>query len=59
MADISMCTGEGCASKEKCYRFTAPVNSEWQCMMEFYKYYDNKKKRCENFIDNKKKRVKN
>ena len=24
MADISKCTGEGCALKETCYRFTAP-----------------------------------
>lgn len=26
MADITMCTGEMCARKETCYRFTAPVN---------------------------------
>ena len=24
MADITMCSWEGCPMKEKCYRFTAP-----------------------------------
>lgn len=26
MADITMCTGENCPIKKKCYRFTAPVS---------------------------------
>jgi hypothetical protein len=26
MADITMCSGEGCSVKESCYRFKAPVN---------------------------------
>lgn len=26
MADITMCSGEGCSTKESCYRFKAPVN---------------------------------
>lgn len=25
MSDITICTGEDCPVKEKCYRFTAPV----------------------------------
>jgi hypothetical protein len=25
MTDITKCTGEGCALKETCYRFTAPT----------------------------------
>lgn len=29
MADITMCTGDGCPLKEKCCRFTAE-KSEWQ-----------------------------
>ena len=29
MADITMCSGDGCSTKESCYRFTAPVN-EWR-----------------------------
>ena len=24
MADITMCTAEGCDKKDKCYRYTAP-----------------------------------
>ena len=26
MADITMCSGDGCSTKESCYRFKAPVN---------------------------------
>jgi hypothetical protein len=26
MADITMCSGDGCNAKESCYRFKAPVN---------------------------------
>ncbi len=26
MADLTMCRGEDCPDKEKCYRFTAPIN---------------------------------
>jgi hypothetical protein len=26
MADITMCSGDGCSIKESCYRFTAPIN---------------------------------
>lgn len=30
MADISMCSGEGCPKKKMCYRYTAPKNEYWQ-----------------------------
>lgn len=26
MADITMCSGDGCSIKESCYRFTAQIN---------------------------------
>ena len=26
MADITMCSGDGCSAKESCYRVKAPVN---------------------------------
>lgn len=33
MPDISMCTGETCKSKLKCYRFMAIADSHWQSYM--------------------------
>jgi hypothetical protein len=30
MADITMCSGEGCHMKNKCYRFTAKPDEHWQ-----------------------------
>lgn len=30
MTDITMCSGEGCEIKEKCYRFTAPKDRHMQ-----------------------------
>lgn len=30
MADISMCFGDGCDRREKCYRYTAPINEYGQ-----------------------------
>jgi len=30
MADITMCSGDGCSTKESCYRFKAPVNELYQ-----------------------------
>jgi hypothetical protein len=30
MADITMCSGEGCPVKQKCKRFTAIANEHWQ-----------------------------
>jgi hypothetical protein len=32
MADITMCSGDGCSTKESCYRYTAPFN-EWRQSM--------------------------
>jgi hypothetical protein len=34
MADISKCSGEGCAKKLLCYRYTAP-SGFWQSWAEF------------------------
>lgn len=30
MADITMCFGDGCNKKEKCWRFLAPETPHWQ-----------------------------
>ena len=30
MADITMCNGKNCNAKNKCYRYTAPINKYWQ-----------------------------
>lgn len=30
MSDITMCTGEGCPLKNKCYRYTAHADPYWQ-----------------------------
>ena len=32
MADITMCSGEGCNRSLSCYRHTAPANEHWQSM---------------------------
>ena len=32
MADITMCTTDGCPMQERCYRKTADVNPQWQSM---------------------------
>ena len=51
MADISMCSGENCPSKDKCYRHTAP-QSDYQTWFtnppikdgeEFCEYFWNNK----------------
>ena len=30
MADITMCSGQGCDKKEQCYRYTAKADEFWQ-----------------------------
>jgi hypothetical protein len=48
MADISMCEGQGCPLKEKCYRFTAPKNEHWQAVFVFVPYNEELKE-CDMF----------
>lgn len=48
MPDISMCKGEGCPLKEKCYRHMAKPDSHWQCFMEAVPY-NKEKKSCDYF----------
>jgi hypothetical protein len=50
MADICMCSGEGCDKKEQCYRFTAPSSEYWQSMFVKPPIKDGE---CEYFWDNK------
>lgn len=33
MPDITKCPGEGCSVREKCYRFTATANQDYQSWM--------------------------
>ena len=47
-----MCNGKDCPIKEKCYRYTAPINEFRQSYMDFK--YNSKAKKCKDFWDNKK-----
>ena len=38
MADITMCRGDTCPKKEKCYRYTAPKSEYWQSMFTVTPY---------------------
>ncbi len=51
MADITMCSGEGCPMKRKCYRFYATPNPWRQGYMEPPIKKDGT---CEEFYDRKK-----
>lgn len=53
MTDIAKCNGENCLLKEKCWRFTSPVNMTKQ--LWFIPPYDEEKEWCEYFWDNKEK----
>ncbi|MBO6179436.1 MAG: hypothetical protein J6O04_09695 [Selenomonadaceae bacterium] len=48
MADITMCRGENCDVREKCYRYTAPVSRYWQSVFA----ETPTGKPCEHFWDN-------
>jgi hypothetical protein len=50
MADITMCSGEGCNRSLSCYRHTAPVSEYWQSM--FIKPPLNDDGSCDNYWDN-------
>ena len=48
MPDITMCQGDNCPIKDKCYRFTAHADELWQSYANFeYKHG------CDFFWDNK------
>lgn len=50
MADISMCSGQGCPLRNKCYRHKAP-KSEYQSWFMTVPY-NKKQRKCEYFINN-------
>jgi len=50
MADISMCKGDNCKLKEKCYRFTATREEIWQSY--FLKPPIDDEGNCEYYWDN-------
>lgn len=49
--DITKCEGTNCPLKEKCYRFTAPADDEWQSYFTESPYgkLNDKDKECEYF----------
>lgn len=49
MPDISMCLNEECPLKDRCYRFTATPNEDWQSYAEFA---PDENGECEAFRDN-------
>lgn len=51
MPDITMCLGEGCPQKDKCYRFTA-TPSEWR-QSYFLGLPMKEDETCEHYWDNK------
>jgi hypothetical protein len=46
--DISKCKNETCESKQKCWRYLAPINEHWQAFAQFD---PDGKDRCEYFIN--------
>jgi hypothetical protein len=50
MADISKCSDFLCPSREKCYRFTAPISEFWQSYTNFERESD--ADNCNFFWDN-------
>lgn len=54
MADITMCSGEGCVQKLSCYRHTATFNPNRQTIFKNPPIKDGK---CEKFWDNELKSV--
>lgn len=50
MADITMCSGQDCPLKERCYRFTAPKN-DWRQSF-FVNPPIKEDKTCDQFWDN-------
>ena len=46
MADITMCSGDGCSTKENCYRFTAPINEYAQ---SYFAKVPGKDKSCNHY----------
>ncbi len=57
MPDITMCPGEECPLKEKCYRFTAHPNEFRQSFFTGIPYNEDKEE-CEYFWDNKEYKIK-
>ena len=52
MSDITKCRDFLCPSKEKCWRYTAPVDKQWQSYGKFHREED--ADNCDMFWDNKK-----
>lgn len=50
MADITMCSGQDCPMRDRCYRFTAPKN-DWRQSF-FFNPPIKEDKTCDHFWDN-------
>jgi hypothetical protein len=53
MADITMCHGNDCPLKTKCYRYTAYASEYWQSIFTEVPYKDGD---CQHYWDNNGKR---
>jgi hypothetical protein len=54
MADISMCSGEGCPFKDTCYRHTAPKSLVWQSYFTEPPIIKGEEITCEYYWENEK-----
>jgi hypothetical protein len=52
MSDIAKCRDFLCPSKERCWRYTAPANDQWQSYGKFNREED--ADNCDMFWDNEK-----
>jgi len=52
MSDITKCRDFLCPSKERCWRYTAPANDQWQSYGKFNREED--ADNCDMFWDSKK-----
>lgn len=50
MSDMTKCEDSLCPSKEKCYRYTAPEDDQWQSYDSFNREAD--ADNCDMFVDN-------
>lgn len=55
MADITMCPGQNCDVRHKCYRYTAPFSKVWQSVFAEAP----KERPCPHFWDNQGRRMRN
>ena len=50
MTDITKCPGRGCPARERCYRYTAPPDEEFQGWSYFDRYRPADSERCRHYV---------